>query len=120
MFVCKFIVAVFHSEMFLVSQVCQAIVPTPVIRMNNALKLCTAPNNCLKCGLRAVRHDLGVYAPIALEQTKNNGFPPGSSSPYAFDPTRPKIALIYFNFAAYRRFRLTVAAIPSLMPPGNG
>ncbi len=111
-FVGKFIVAVFRSEMFLVSQVYQAIVPIPAIRMNNALTLYTAMNNCLKCHLRAVRHDFGVYTPIALEQTKNNGFSPDSSSPYAFDPTRPKIAFIYFNLAAYWRFRLTVVGAP--------
>lgn len=42
MLVGKFIVAVFHSEMFLISQVYQAIVTTPAIRVNNALKLYTA------------------------------------------------------------------------------
>lgn len=38
----KLIVAVFHPEMLLVSQVHQTIVPAPAVRMNTALKLHTA------------------------------------------------------------------------------
>lgn len=75
MFVGKFIVAVFPSEMFLVSQVCQAIVLTPAIRMNNALKLCTATNDCLKCRLEQ-SGTIWVYTrPLRLNRPKTMVFP---------------------------------------------
>ena len=47
MLVGKFILAVLHPVMLLVSKVNKTIVPSPAIRMNNAFRVYTASNNAL-------------------------------------------------------------------------
>ena len=70
----KFIVAMFHTKMFLITEIHKAIIATPDIRMDNAFQFNTPSDNALKSGLRAIRDYFGVNTAIAFEEVKNNGF----------------------------------------------
>ena len=46
-FIGKFIIAMFFTEMLLIAKICQAIISAPAIRMNDAFQLNASPDNAL-------------------------------------------------------------------------
>ncbi len=58
--------------------------------MDNAFRLHTAADYPLERGFWAIRHDFGIYAPIASEQSKNNGFAAIATASDTPDPLGPE------------------------------
>src|SRR5262245_9622176 len=69
----KHAVAMFDPEVFAVAEVDQAVIADPAIRVNDARQGNTPANNRSPCGLFRIGHDLGVDAPLALENAEDDG-----------------------------------------------
>ncbi len=74
----KFIRAMFHTKMFLITEIYQTIISTPAIRMDDAFQRNTSSYNALKSAFGAIRDYFGVNTAIAFEEAKNNGFAAGA------------------------------------------
>ena len=79
--ICKFIVAMFHTKMFLIPEIHQAIIPTPAIRMDDTFQLNASPDNALQGAFGAIRDYFGINTAIAFEEAKYNGFATSASTP---------------------------------------
>jgi hypothetical protein len=95
----ELISAMLNPKMFFVSQVNQAVVATPVIGMDNAIRTHTASDNCLKGLASTVRNNFRVDFTIALENAKYNGFTTRPAASSAFEAAGTEIGLVNLNFA---------------------
>lgn len=100
----ELVLSMMDPEMFLVSQIHQAVVAPPPVRMDDAFEVHASPDDGLERGTAAIGHDLREDLPLAFEQTKDDGFLPSAAPSHAFYPSWPKVALIKLNLAAKRRF----------------
>ena len=65
-----------NPKMFFVTQVKEAVVATPVIGMDNAIRTHTAPDNRLKGLASTVRNNFRVDFTISLEMPNTMVLPP--------------------------------------------
>ena len=72
----KLISAMLNPKMFFVTQVKKAVVATPVIGMDNAIRTHTAPDNRLKGLASTVRNNFRVDFTISLEMPNTMVLPP--------------------------------------------
>ena len=86
----KFIFAMIDPEVFTISHIDQAIIPSPPIRIDHTVQGHLAPNHRLQRGCSAVGDQLGVDLPMALEEPKDDGFAVRPSPPFAFNRLRPR------------------------------
>gem|GEM_PF-6720832 len=98
---------VFDSKMFLVTHIDQAIIPSPIIRMNDTIRVYFASNYSLKRLFSAIWDDFCVNFASSLENSKHNRFSSSSTIPFALDTTCTKIGFINFNFSSKRRCLIT-------------
>lgn len=103
----KFILAMIHPEMFAISHIDQAIIPSPPIRIDHTVQGNLATNNGLQCGFSAVRDEFSVDLAIPLENPKDDSFAIGSSSSFPFDAARAKVRLIDLDLPTKRRMHFT-------------
>jgi len=83
----KLIGSMVDSVMLLVAQVYKAIVSTPPIGVDDAIRIHTATYDALQRGFRAIRDDFGVYFTPSFKETKTGVF--------LYAP-RPRLPLIRF------------------------
>ena len=97
--------AVLHTEMLLIPQINQTVVPTPPVGVDDALQGDASPDYTLESRLRAIRDDLGVDAIMAFEQAENNGLAASAPSSQAFDAAGAEVTFIDFHLAFDRGLR---------------
>ena len=78
----------------------------PAIRVDHSACIHSAANNPLQGWLRAVRHNLGIDLPIALENAKDNRLATGPTAPFSLNPPCAEEALVNLNDAKHRALRL--------------
>src|SRR5437016_4965454 len=71
----KHIVRVEHTKMLTVSDINQAIVAAPPVRVNDGLKGNMSANHLLQRAFAAIRDDLGIDRPITFEDAEDDGLP---------------------------------------------
>ena len=81
----KFIVAMIDSEMLLVPQVHQTVIPSPSIGMDDTLNVDSASYHGLKGGAAAIRYDLSIDPALPLENPEDNGLCASTSATKTFD-----------------------------------
>jgi len=94
----KLIVGVIDSEVLRVSDINQAIIAAPTVRVDGGVNSDSTPNNGLKCGFLAVRDDLCIHAAIALEDAEDNGLAAGSAASLATDTARSEVRFVHLDF----------------------
>jgi len=104
----KFILPVVDSEVFFLTKVNEAIVPSPAIRMNDASETCTTSNNRLQPGSSAIRNDFGEDFPVGFKDTKNNCFAESPTATFSIYASGAKVVFITFNLSIKRRWPLTI------------
>ena len=75
----KFVMGMLDSKVLLIPQIDKAIISSPTIGVDDALKADSTADNSLECRFRAVRDNFRVHLAITLDQAKNNSFPTGST-----------------------------------------
>ena len=98
----ELILSMIDSQVLSVTNIHQAIVATPTVRVDDTVQADLSSNSLLQRGLRAIGDYLGVHASIAFEDAKDDGFPVGASSSFALDAPCSKERFIYFNLPAER------------------
>ena len=88
-----------NPKMLFVTQVNKAVVATPVIGMDNAVRTHTASDNCLKGLASTVRNNFRVDFTMALENAKYNRFTTRPAASSAFEAAGTEIGLVNLNFA---------------------
>ena len=68
----KLIGAVVNSEMLIKTDIYQAIITAPAVRVNHRIGCDVSPDHPLQRGFGAIRHNLGIDSPVAFQQTKHN------------------------------------------------
>ena len=104
----KFVPAMIHTEMLLIPQVDQTIVPAPAIGVDDGLQVDSSSDDRLQCFTTTVGNDFGIDFTVSSEYTKDNGLPESATSTFAFDATRAKVALIDLHLTREGRLLLTV------------
>jgi len=66
----KLVVRVVDTVVFIISDIDQPVIPSPAIGIDDALRFHMTPDDRLKRGFLAVRHNLGIDLSISLEQAK--------------------------------------------------
>lgn len=94
----KLIASMVDAKMFLVSQINQAIIPSPSIRMNDTFQLYAPPDDGLKRLSGTIGDDLSINLPITFENAKDNCLARCTSSSFTLNTTSAKVTFINFNF----------------------
>ena len=81
----------------------QAVVPTPAVAVNDALGTHATAYNGLKRTFAAIEHDLGVDFAVAFEYAKDDCFTQGASTSFARGATCAEVRLIDLYFSLKRR-----------------
>src|SRR6266404_3289359 len=96
------------SEMLRVTNINQAIVAAPTIRMDDGIQSHATANYGLQRAFSAVRHHFRVDAAVAFEDAKDDRLAGGPTPALATHSTRSEVAFVHFDFAAsVRRGALT-------------
>ena len=103
----EFIVAVIDAKVPPISDIDQAVIAPPPIRIDHTIHGHLPSNNRLQRGFSAVRDQFRVDLSIALENPKDDRFAIRSSAALPFNPTRPKGRFISFDLASERRLGFT-------------
>src|SRR5256714_15666352 len=96
------------SVVLLVAHVDDAVVRAKAVCMNRRRQLDFAANNGLQTGFFAVRHDLGINAPIALVDAEDDGLAACAASALATHAARPEVRFVEFDLSAEGRLALAV------------
>jgi len=103
----KFIPPMIDPEMLAIPHIDQPIISAPPIRVDHTVQCDLPANNRLQRGFPAVRDELGVDLPMALENAKDDRFPVRPATSFPLNATRPKVGFIHFDLATERRLRFT-------------
>jgi len=90
---------VVDSEVFGVSDINEAVVAAPAIRIDDRFGRDTTANNGLQRGFFTVRHDLRVDAPVALVDAEDDGFTARPATALTAYTARAEVALVEFDLA---------------------
>lgn len=104
----KFIAPMIDPKVLAVADIDQAIVPAPAVGVDDAAKFHASPNDGLERIFPAIRDDLGIHMPIALEDAEHGCLAECTSAPFALDALGAEIRFIDFDLAGKGRLRLTV------------
>ena len=104
----KFIRTMINTKVFFITNVNQAIVTSPTVRMNNTVQTYLSAYDLLQSGFRAIRNYFCIHFPISFKDSKYNSLSIGSSTSFAFDTLCSKEGFINFYFSRKRRFLFTV------------
>lgn len=108
----KFILGVVHPQMLLIPDVHKAVVASPAIRMDDALQIDTASNDCLERGAAAIRNDLGVYPALPFKDSENDGLAARAASAHSLNAPWAEIAFIELDDPEDRRLLFTKLGYP--------
>ena len=95
----KLIFAMMNSEVLRVSDINQAIVTAPAVRVDDGVERDAPANNGLQSRLFAVGHDLRVNAAISLEDAEDDSLAGSAAPAFAANTTRAEVRLIHFDLA---------------------
>src|SRR5712692_708128 len=95
----ELIATVIDSEMLRITDINQAVVTAPTIRMDDGVQGYSTANYGLKRAFSAVRHHFGVDAAVAFEDAKDDRLAGGPTPTLATDSTRSEVAFVHFDFA---------------------
>jgi len=93
--------------MLFVTQIYQAIIPSPAVRMNDAVRVDSSVNNSLQRGFSAIRNNLDVNLSVPFKNTKNGSFFVSATAPFTFNSFAAEIGFIYFDLFLNWRLLLT-------------
>jgi len=106
----ELISSVVDSEIFVETDINQAITTRPSVRMNERRRINVIPDNSLQCSLGAVRHDFCLDHALSFERPEHNRLSMGTSSKATTHSVGSKVGLIDFNRIVQRRSLLTVSS----------
>lgn len=104
----ELILAMIDPEMFSVTDINQAIISAPAIRVDDAVEGDASSNNALQRRFAAVSNNLGVNTAIALEDAKDGSFAKRATSAFALDAPGTEIGFVHFDLARKRRLTFTI------------
>ena len=104
----ELVAVVAHPVVLLVAHVDDTVVGLQPVGVGHRRQLDAATNNRLETGFFAVRHDLGVDAPVPLVDAEDDGLAPRPAPALAADTPRAEVALVEFDIPAERRLALAV------------
>lgn len=105
--------AMIDSEVFRVSDINQAVIAAPAIRVDHSFSRHSTANNGLQRGLFAVRHNLRIDAAVTFEDAEDNGFARSPAPALASDAMSTKVAFINFDFARHVSSQGTINQRPA-------
>ena len=97
------VVRVINSQVLGITDINQAVVTAPAVRMNDRIERDTPANNGLQCFSSRVRHDLGVNFAVSLVNTEDNLFAASPATALASDTPRAEIRFVNFDLASGKR-----------------
>ena len=95
----KLVLTMMGSKMLGISDINQAVVTAPAVRVDDGLERDATAHNGLQSALFAVRHDLRVNASGSFEDAEDDGLTRGSATALATHTARPEVRLIHFDLA---------------------
>src|SRR6266705_1845282 len=108
----KLVAAMIHPVMLLVTQIHQAAVALPAIRVKHAAQRHLALQNGRQYSTGTIWHNLRINFALAFKQAKDGNFLKSSPTTLAPHAATAKEAFINLDLAAQRRFRLTKQSNP--------
>ena len=94
----KFISTMMYPIMLLVTQIHQAIITSPLIRMDNTFRRDSASYYCLQSCFGAIRHYLSIYFSLSLKNTENRCFTSSSTAAFTSNSFSSEVRFINFDF----------------------
>ena len=110
--VTKLIVSMVYSIMFLISQVHQAIIASPLIRVNNAVRSYFTANNGLQRSFNAIWYDFGIYFTTTLQDAEYRSLATCPTTPFPLNASATKVCFININFSLKRLLSFTKLGNP--------
>jgi len=104
----KFVLAVIDAQMLAVTDIDQAIVTTPAIRIDDAFEFDLATDNLLQRGFGAIWNDLGVDMTVPLKDAKDDRFAKCAAASFALDASGTKERFIDFNLSGEGRLVIAI------------
>ena len=93
----EFILTVMDPKMFIESHVDQAIIPSPSVRVNQALRIGFATDHRLENRLARIGDDFRVHPIAALQKPEDDRFSTGATASLSPDPVGTEIGLVIFQ-----------------------
>jgi hypothetical protein len=103
----KFIYPMFNPIVLFITHINEAIVPSPIIGMNDTIRVYFASNNALKCLCGTIRNDFCVHFSTSLENSENRSLSTSATTPFSFYPSGSEVRFIDFNNSGKRRGFIT-------------
>ena len=99
----EFIPSVLDSQVLFVTDIDQAVVPSPAVGMHHRVEADAAANGFLQGLFATIRDDLGVDLSVSFEDAKDNGL--ACSPPAAFTPNTfgSEVGFVDFDLPGKRR-----------------
>src|SRR5947209_5900952 len=96
----ELVVAMIDSIMLTVSDINQAIISAPAVRVDDGSKRDVTANNGLQCGLFAVRHDLCVNASVTFEDAEDDCFTRSATTTFSTHAASAEVRLVNLDLAS--------------------
>jgi hypothetical protein len=96
-----------HPKVFIKTNIHQAVLAAPAVRMNHPIGCNMSPDHPLQRGFGAIRHNPGIDSAIALQQSKHNRFAVCTPATLASNTARTKVRFTNFNRTLQRGLLLT-------------
>ncbi len=74
----KFVLPVAHLQVLSITDIDQAVIPSPVVRIDDTFETDLSTNILLQRGLRAIWRDLGIDAAVPFEDTEEKSLAIGT------------------------------------------
>lgn len=99
----ELVIDMVDAKMFCETDINQAVVATPVVRVDHGLETDSASDNCLQRTLLAVRHYLRIDPAVPLQNTEHDRLAARSATALSADPSATKIRLINLDLSGLKR-----------------
>src|SRR5437764_10906122 len=101
----ELVFTVIDSEVLRVSNINQAVITAPPVRVDDCSERDATANNGLQSDFLAVRHDFCVNAPIALEDAEDNGLARSATASLTSYTASAEVGLVNARLRKRRRAR---------------
>ena len=104
----EFIPSVLDAQVFFVTDIDQAVIPSPAIGVNHRVQADATADGFLQGLFATIGDDLGVDLPVSFEDAKDNGL--ACSTPTSFAPNAfgSEVGLVDFDLPGKRRLRFAM------------
>ena len=99
----KLVIDMIDAKVFCKTDIYQAVVASPVVRVDDGLETYSAADNCLQRTLLAVRNYFRIDPAIALENAEDDRLAAGSSATLSADPSATKVRLVDLDLSGLKR-----------------